>query len=135
MKRLFVALVVSLLSTGCAYRVVDDAVLTRPGGPAPKVDVADAKPVEAGAYYPYLIGFDLRRAVDKAFAEAGPEYDMLVNASITVKHYYVLIYFSQYVFVRGDAVRSEDLRAQLGEESYQRLIGGPGVISRGALRP
>ena len=130
-KVIFSVLVVSLfLLQTCRYHLVKDATILRNKSLKEQQKTMQGKAVEGNTYYPYLIGYNLQDSMDEAFEQAGPGYDMLVNAKVDVKYYYVLIYFSKYVIVQGTAVKSKELKASMGEEAYQKWYAQQDVISR-----
>jgi len=123
----------TLLSAGgCAYPLLDNVTLSNTASSSDQIDVP-GKEVEGTTYYPYLIGYNIRDAVDDAFENAGPEYDLIVNAKITVKYYYLLIYYSKYVIVNGTAVNSKELIAQWGDEKYRQWLGSQNVLHHSNL--
>lgn len=121
------------IASGCRYELVEDVVITRADSPkSAAVEIPGGKEVEGNTYYPYLIGYNLKDSIDEAFENAGEEYDLLVNAKIDVKYYYVLIYFSKYVIVTGTAAKSSELIAKMGEEGYRQWLASQNVVARSA---
>ncbi len=116
---------------GCAHHLVKNATLVKGQAPAANIDLSKGKQVEGKTYYPYMIGYDFEDSIDKAFAAAGKDFDILVNTTIDVKYYFALIYYSKYVIVKGTAVNSSALKTSMGEEKYKQWLAGQNVIYRG----
>lgn len=89
-----------------------------------------AKKVEADSYHPYLIGTNTDQAVTSALKKAGPEYDMLINATLEVKFYYMIVYFSNYNTIKGTAVNSKALKGEMGEKRYISWLAKQNVLQR-----
>ena len=123
-------LAVVLICQGCSYPLAEDIALVRSEAPRQSLPLTMGKAVEGAAYYPYLVGFNLTDAVDRAFDNAGPEYDILVNTRVDFKYYYFLVYYSQYVRVRGTAVNSAALKGAMGAAAYDKWISGNGIRHR-----
>lgn len=120
------------LLQACSYRMMDNAVIQKGPQNQQKVKEEIGKKVEGYAYYPYLAGYKLQDAIDSAFVVAGPDYDMLINTTVDVKFYNILVYFSKYVIVKGTAVKSAELKNSMGEAEYQLWLRGQNVVYRAA---
>jgi len=125
-----IMVLVLFLLNGCAYRLVDNITVVNSKNKNINMDMTIGKKVEGNVYYPYLVGYNLQDAIDEAFKNAGPKYNMLVNATIDVKYYYVLIYFSKYVIIKGTAVNSSELKTSMGEVKYYNWLANQSVLYR-----
>ena len=120
--------VASIIVQSCAYRLIDETAIIKTEMSFTEHDISIGKKVEGNQYFPYLIGYNIQGAIDDAFENAGKEYDMLINTSVDTKHYYFVIYFSQYVVVKGTAVNSNELKTKMGDEKYSKWISQQSVI-------
>jgi len=121
---------VLFLLNGCAYRLADNITVLNSKNNNTTMDLSIGKKVEGNVYYPYLVGYNLQDAIDEAFENAGSQYNMLVNATIDVKYYYVLLYFSKYVIVKGTAINSSELKTSMGEAKYYKWLANQNVLYR-----
>lgn len=130
LKKYYIMVLVaaSIMVQSCAYRLIDDTAIIKTEKSFIEHDISIGKKVEGKEYFPYLIGYNIQGAIDDAFDNAGKEYDMLINTSVDTKHYYFVVYFSQYVVVKGTAVNSNELKKTMGDEKYSNWISEQNVI-------
>jgi len=91
------------------------------------------KEVTGDSYHPYLIGANIDDAINHALEEAGAGYDLLIDATLEVNYYYMIIYFSNYITVKGTAVNSKELKVEMGEQEYFKWISSKSVIQSSAI--
>ena len=125
---IMVFVAVSIMVQSCAFRLIDETAIIKTENNFVEQEITIGKKVEGKQYFPYMIGYNIQGAIDEAFENAGEKYDMLINASVDTKHYYFVIYFSQYVVVKGTAVNSNELRNSMGDEKYSKWISQQNVI-------
>lgn len=125
---IMVFIVASILVQSCSFRLIDETTIIKTEKNFIEQDRSIGKEVEGNQYFPYLLGYNIQGAIDEAFENAGEEYDMLINLSVDTKHYYFVIYFSQYVVVKGTAVNSDELKAEMGDEKYSKWISQQNII-------
>lgn len=125
---IMVFIVVSIIIQSCSFRLIDEAAIIKTEKSIMEQEISIGKKVEGKEYFPYLLGYNIQGAIDEAFENAGENYDMLINTSVDTKHYYFIIYFSQYVVVKGTAVNSNELRKSMGDEKYSQWISQQNVI-------
>jgi len=115
-------------SWGKQLPMVENAVIRAPTFQVASSSYAGAKEVEGNHYYPYLSGNNINEAVFNALEKAGSEYDMLIDATINVKYYFLFVYFSDYVTVKGTAVNSQKLQEEMGPAKFAAYLQGKNVI-------
>lgn len=118
----------SILVQSCSFRLIDETAIIKTEKSIMEKEISIGKKVEGNEYFPYLLGYNIQGAIDDAFENAGENYDMLINTSVDTKHYYFVIYFSQYVVVKGTAVNSNELKEKMGDEKYSKWISQQNII-------
>lgn len=131
---IMVFITVSIIVQSCAYRLIDETAIIKTEKSIIEQDMSIGKKVEGNQYFPYLLGYNIQGAIDEAFENAGKEYDMLINTSVDTKHYYFVVYFSQYVVVKGTAVNSNELKTKMGEEKYLKWVSQQNVIYKNVAK-
>lgn len=131
---IMVFIVASIMVQSCSFRLIDETAIIKTEKGFIKQDISIGKKVEGKEYFPYLVGYNIQGAIDEAFENAGEEYDMLINTSVDTKHYYFVIYFSQYVVVKGIAVNSNELKNQMGDEKYLKWISQQNIIYKNVAK-
>ncbi|QHJ10698.1 hypothetical protein FX988_00918 [Paraglaciecola mesophila] len=89
----------------------------------------EGKAFKYDSYHPYNIGFDLDNALASALSEMDEGYDLLVNSTVNVQSYYLIVYFSKYFTVQGTALQSAELKKQMSDEAYQNWLISSNVIN------
>ena len=113
----FVAfLTLMVMFSSCSYRLVDFTVISSKNHGL-LFDKSQGKEVEAKSS-------TMKEAMDKALQQAGPDYDLLLDGVVYRMDYF----FSAGYKIRGLAVRSSQLRAQLGEEGFQDWLKNNNVF-------
>ncbi len=120
--------IAALFIQACSYPVIDNALIQRPQAEPARLELNIGKEVEGATYYPYLIGYNFSDSIEAALDSAGEDYDLLINASVEEKYYYLVVYFSKYVIVKGTAIKSSELKASLGEEGFKRWLATQNVV-------
>lgn len=115
-------------SWGKQLTIVEDAIIMAHAPQAANGSYAGAKQVEGNHYYPYLSGNNIDEAIFNALEKAGPEYDMLIDATIDVKYYYLFVYFSDFITVKGTAVNTQKLKEEMNTTEYTEYLKGKNVI-------
>ena len=123
----------AIITWGKSLTIINDGIIITVKSSDKAIESSGEKKVEGDSYHPYLIGTNINEAVDKALEKAGPEYDMLIDATLEVNYYYMIIYFSNYITVTGTAVNSDELKAEMGEENYHRWLAGKNVMQSGNI--
>jgi hypothetical protein len=80
-----------------------------------------------------LIGTNIDDAINGALEKAGSDYDMLIDATLKVNYYYMIIYFSNYITVEGTAVNSAEVKAEIGEQEYLKWLSSKSILQRNNL--
>lgn len=118
LKMTFAALAVVLITlSGCNIRLVDFTVISTKNVNL-DIDRSQGKQTKGKKSYIFGIGWNLKDAVDNALANAGKNYDMLVDGVVRYANYP----FVSVVKVEGLAVSTKQLRSELGEEGYQEWL-------------
>lgn len=110
--------------------IVENGVIISTRNNVNQVDYKGGKEVDGDSYHPYLIKSNYNDAVKKALDKAGPEYDMLIDATLKVNYYYLIIYFSNYITVKGTAVNSSELKTEMGEEKYNLWLSEKNILQK-----
>lgn len=130
---IMVFIVASIIIQSCSFRLIDETTIIKTEKSYMEQEISIGKEVEGNEYFPYLLGYNIQGAIDEAFENAGENYDMLINTSVDTKHYYFVIYFSQYVVVKGTAVNSNELKKSMGDEKYSKWITQQNVIYKNVV--
>lgn len=80
------------------------------------VDRTKGKPTEGSKAYFLGLGWNVEDAADEALEAAGPKYDLLIDGVVTYSSYP----FISIIKVKGVAVCSQELRAELGDEGFEK---------------
>jgi len=116
------ALTVLILS-GCSHRLVDFTIISSKNHSL-AFDRTQARQ-EKGTSMGFLgMGTSIKAAMDKALEQAGREYDLLIDGVVYAKNF---PFVSGYE-VRGLAVSSAWLRAELGNEGFQNWLAENNVF-------
>ncbi len=114
--RIFAALVAVVLLSSCSYRVLDFTVVSSKALQV-GVDKTNGKVVEGSSMGFLGFGSSIKSAVDEAIEKGGTGCDMLVDGVIFVKD---AVFVSGYK-VKGTAINSKVLRAELGAEGWKQF--------------
>ncbi|WP_430934160.1 hypothetical protein [Saccharicrinis sp. 156] len=126
-----IALIVLAIVTWCkSVSIVDNGVIVTNKSNNVVTSYQGNKKVTGDSYHPYLMGTNIDDAINGALEKAGPDYDMLIDATLEVNYYYMIIYFSNYITVEGTAVNSAELKAEMGEQEYFKWLSSKSVIQR-----
>jgi len=106
---------IAILSS-CSVRLVDFTVISSKNHLL-KFELTNAKNVE-GKEMKLFGTATIKGALDNALENAGPGYDLLVDGVLYRRSGFFLSGFS----VKGTAVRSRDLMAQLGETEFRKWL-------------
>jgi hypothetical protein len=109
--------VLIFLLSGCSYRLMDFTVISSRSHSL-LFDKAQGKKVEGTSLKFLGIGAKIKEAVDNALEQAGADYDLLLDVVV----YQEDNFFVSGYRVTGTAVRSIELRAQLGEEGFKSWL-------------
>ncbi len=112
--KLFMVIILAITVSSCTIRLVDFTVISTKNAEI-GVDKTKAVQTEGKKSYIFNMGFNLKDALDDALENAGPKYDLLVDGVVLYTSYP----FVTVVKVKGLAVSSTELRAELGEEGYR----------------
>ena len=80
-----------------------------------KIEKSKGKGVKGKSFGVFGIGANIKDAMDKALQSAGPDYDMLVDGVVRMHNYPFWAGYS----VTGTAIRSNEVKASLGEEGFK----------------
>ncbi len=117
-KLLFACVLLVSLSS-CTTRLVDFTVISTKNADL-RMDKSKGKKVEGQKGYFLGFGFNLKDAIDRALESAGPDYDLLVDGVVR----YTSLPFVTKVSVEGLAVSTSKMRAELGEEGFDKWLRG-----------
>jgi hypothetical protein len=106
--------VLIVMFSGCSYRIIDFTVISSKNHGL-SFDKSQGKKAEGSKLMLLGLGCTIKGAMDKALEAAGPDYDLLLDG-VVFEQFYIIV--NGYK-VTGLAVRSKDLKAQLGEEGFQ----------------
>ncbi len=113
-----VLVVLAIVTWGRHVAVVDNGVIITNKNSKVVTSYQGQKEVTGDSYYPYLMDTNIDDAISIALEKAGADYDMLIDATLEVNYYYMIVYFSNYITVEGTAVNSAELKAEMGEQEY-----------------
>lgn len=117
MKKITLVILVSVLFTSCAIRLVDFTVISSKNH-AIHFDLEQGKATSGKSMGFMSLGTDIKDAMDKALENAGPQYDVLVNGVVRSENYFLYGGFK----VEGTAVSSRELIANMGEDKYKEWL-------------
>lgn len=116
-KKIFsisVMFITLLVLSSCSYRLVDFTIISTKNA---EIGVDRTKGVATEGEKSYVFSqMNLKDAMDRALENAGPQYDLLIDGVVTVQYFW----FWYKVKVKGLAVSSTDLKAQLGTKGYKQ---------------
>ncbi len=125
---------ISVLTWGNETKI-NNVVLTNTNPATLEISALEGKAFTYTSYHPYYIGFDLDNALATAISKMDEGYDLLVNSTVNVQSYYLIVYFSKYFTVQGTAYKSTTLRQQMGEKGYQDWLLASNVIHISGDKP
>ena len=110
-------IVASFALTSCTHHVMDFTILSANSNTL-QFDKTLGIPT-TGKHLTFLgIGTSAQTAFRRALVNAGPEYNLLIDGSITIKDNF----FTYGYVVEGTAVSSRKLISQLGREGYEAFL-------------
>ncbi len=118
-----VVLLAIVTMSSCTYRLVDFTVISTKNAEI-GVDRTKGKPTEGSKAYFLGFGWNIKDAADEALEVAGPKYDLLLDGVVT----YSSFPFVAVVKVKGVAVCSQELRAELGNEGFKKWANNSNVF-------
>ncbi|GAL65094.1 hypothetical protein [Algibacter lectus] len=127
-------IVLAVITWGKSVSIVDNGVIITNKSNNVVASYQGKKEVTSDSYHPYLIGTNIEDAISLALENAGPGYDMLIDATLKVNYYYMIIYFSNYITVEGTAVNSAELKAEMGEQEYYKWLSSKDILQRNNLK-
>lgn len=117
-KLLIIATTVALITlTGCTQRLVDFTVISSKNAEL-GVDRPTAVQTSGKKSYVFGFGWNVKDAMDIALANAGPEYDLLIDGVIRSTSYFFVVDIN----VEGMAVNSRQMRADMGEDTFEKWL-------------
>ncbi len=125
-----ILLVLAIVTWGRHVTVVDNGVIMTNKSSNVVTSYQGNKKVTGDSYHPYLMGTNIDDAINSALEKAGSGYNLLIDATLKVNYYYMIIYFSNYITVEGTAVNSAELKAEMGEQEYFKWLSSKSVIQR-----
>lgn len=103
--------------SSCTHQVMDFTILSASTNTL-QFNKSLGKPT-TGKHLTFLgIGTSAQTATRRALQNAGPEYNLLIDGSITIKDYF----FTYGYHVEGIAINSRHLVSQLGQEGYEQFL-------------
>ncbi len=129
-----VLLVLAIVTWGSNVTVVDNGIIMTNKSSHVVTSYQGNKKVTGDSYHPYLMRTNIDDAINRALEKAGPGYDMLINATLKVNYYYMIVYFSNYITVEGTAVNSTELKAEMGEQDYFKWLSSKNILQRNNLK-
>ena len=108
--------------SSCSVRLVDFTVISSKNHSL-KFELTNAKTVE-GMEMKFFSTATIKGALDNALENAGPGYDLLIDGVLYARSGF---FMSGYT-VKGTAVRSRDLVAQLGETEFRKWFAENNVF-------
>lgn len=114
---LMIAFAAIFMLSSCSQRLIDFTVISSKNTNL-MIDKSQGKFTEGKSMKIFAIGVTIKDAMDNALQNAGPQYDMLIDGVVRIKQY---PFYGGYV-VEGTAVVSGDLRSDMGDEEFQKLI-------------
>lgn len=110
-----IALFAIIIMSSCTARLVDFTVISTKNAEI-GVDRTKGKQTEGSKAYFLGFGWNIKDAADEALEVAGPKYDLLLDGVVTYSSYP----FVSIIKVKGVAVCSQELRAELGKEGFDK---------------
>ena len=111
---MFALLVLIVTSSSCSYRLIDFTVISSKNHGL-MIDKSLGKKVEGSSMGFLGFGTSIKAAMDRALEQAGMDFDLLIDGVVYSKDNIVVSGYK----VTGIAIRSKELKAQLGEEGFK----------------
>lgn len=115
-------LVLTLSATGCHYEVASLTVVSTRTHELPLSSSEQVK-VSGESLGVFGIGASVETATARAMAQAGPQYDLLINCKVRVRNY---VFYRGYE-VSGTAARSAGSALREGNWPLNRSLSNPGL--------
>lgn len=116
-KVLPIFLLAVVVMSGCTTRLVDFTVISTKNVQM-SLDKSKGKEVNIKDLKAFGFNATIKGALDKAIEAAGPGYDMLVDGVISYSNYY----FVSGYRVKGLAINSLKMKAEMGEENFNNWL-------------
>lgn len=126
-------LVIAIVTWRRNVTVIDNGVIITNKSCKELTPYQGQKEVTGNSYHPYLMRTNIDDAINSSLEKAGPGYNMLINATLKVNYYYMIVYFSNYITVEGTAVNSTELKAEMGEQEYFKWLSSKDILQRNNL--
>lgn len=113
---------VIMMMSSCSYRTLDFTIVSTKTYSLP-INKSAGTNTEGKCMRFLGMGASIKDAIDNALTNAGPGYDLLVDGVIYTKDNF---FVSGYKVV-GIAVKSADMRAELGEDGFKEWCSNHNV--------
>ena len=123
-KNLFILSLTLLALSSCSVRLVDFTVISSKNHSI-NFNTSQGKATTGKSMGVFAFGVDIKDAIDDALANAGAEYDVLINGVVRSKSY---IFYGGFE-VEGVAVNSRKLIAKLGQKGYESWLAKQTVVN------
>lgn len=113
-SKILIMLTATVMLSSCSQRMFDFTIVSTKNHSL-DVDKSKGIRVEGKSMGVFGIGRSLKDAMDKALQSAGAEYDLLIDGVVSLEDYFFVAGYK----VVGIAVKSSEMRAELGEDGFK----------------